>query len=92
MAYPASGIESVFRNNINTVIIKFTKVSKFLIEKHKTNFLVFNLSGKKYDNTKFENRVYELEWQDYNLKTLFTICQGIHKFLGGIIIFYYRKY
>lgn len=50
MAYPASGMESVYRNSI-------TKVSKFLKERHRSNFFVFNLSGKKYDNSKFENRV-----------------------------------
>lgn len=50
MAYPATGLESVYRNSI-------TKVSNFLKERHRSNFFVFNLSGKKYDNSKFENRV-----------------------------------
>jgi phosphatidylinositol-3,4,5-trisphosphate 3-phosphatase/dual-specificity protein phosphatase PTEN len=50
MAYPATGMESVYRNSI-------TKVSNFLKERHRSNFFVFNLSGKKYDNSKFENRV-----------------------------------
>ena len=57
-----------------------------MIEKHKSDFLVFNLSGKKYDNTKFENRVIEYEWVDHHappLKILFSICQEIHKFLNG---------
>jgi phosphatidylinositol-3,4,5-trisphosphate 3-phosphatase/dual-specificity protein phosphatase PTEN len=47
MAYPASGIESVYRNQIN-------KVSKFLKERHKSDYMVFNLSGRKYDNGKFD--------------------------------------
>jgi phosphatidylinositol-3,4,5-trisphosphate 3-phosphatase/dual-specificity protein phosphatase PTEN len=50
MAYPATGIESVYRNQID-------KVSTFLKDRHKKNYLVFNLSGKRYDNNKFENRV-----------------------------------
>ena len=50
MAYPATGLESVFMNQIN-------KVSSFLKERHKKNYLVFNLSGKKYDNNKFDNKV-----------------------------------
>ena len=50
MAYPATGMESVYRNSI-------TKVSNFMKERHQSNFFVFNLSGKKYDNSKFENRV-----------------------------------
>ena len=50
MAYPASGLESVYRNQIN-------KVSTFLKERHRSNYLVFNLSGKKYDNSKFDHKV-----------------------------------
>lgn len=49
MAYPASGIEVVFRNSIDTV-------SKFLFERHGDCFLVINVSGKKYDNSKFGNK------------------------------------
>jgi phosphatidylinositol-3,4,5-trisphosphate 3-phosphatase and dual-specificity protein phosphatase PTEN len=50
MAFPGSGLETVYRNSIN-------QVSKFLKERHKNNFLVINLSGKKYDNNKFDNKV-----------------------------------
>jgi phosphatidylinositol-3,4,5-trisphosphate 3-phosphatase/dual-specificity protein phosphatase PTEN len=50
MAYPASGFQIVFRNNIE-------EVSKFLKERHRSNYMVINLSGKKYDNNKFDNRV-----------------------------------
>jgi phosphatidylinositol-3,4,5-trisphosphate 3-phosphatase/dual-specificity protein phosphatase PTEN len=50
MAYPASGLQVVFRNSIE-------QVSKFLKERHKSNYMVINLSGKKYDNNKFDNRV-----------------------------------
>lgn len=46
MAYPGSGLETVYRNNIE-------QVSMFLKERHKNNYLVINLSGKKYDNSKF---------------------------------------
>ena len=50
MAYPASGLQIVFRNNIE-------EVSKFLKERHRSNYMVINLSGTKYDNNKFDNRV-----------------------------------
>jgi phosphatidylinositol-3,4,5-trisphosphate 3-phosphatase/dual-specificity protein phosphatase PTEN len=46
---------------------------------------VINLSGKKYDNSKFENRVLEYEWVDHHappLKILFSICQEIHNFFA----------
>jgi phosphatidylinositol-3,4,5-trisphosphate 3-phosphatase/dual-specificity protein phosphatase PTEN len=50
MAYPGSGLETVYRNSID-------QVSNFLKERHKGNYLVMNLSGRKYDNNKFENKV-----------------------------------
>jgi phosphatidylinositol-3,4,5-trisphosphate 3-phosphatase/dual-specificity protein phosphatase PTEN len=50
MAFPGSGFETVYRNSID-------QVSKFMKEKHQGNFKVINLSGRKYDNNKFENKV-----------------------------------
>lgn len=50
MAFPGSGIETVYRNNIE-------EVAKFLQERHQNNYLVINLSGKKYDSKKFDDKV-----------------------------------
>jgi hypothetical protein len=50
MAFPGSGFETVYRNSIE-------HVSNFMKERHKGNFKIINLSGKKYDNNKFENKV-----------------------------------
>jgi phosphatidylinositol-3,4,5-trisphosphate 3-phosphatase/dual-specificity protein phosphatase PTEN len=50
MAFPGSGLEKMFRNNID-------HVSNFINERHKDNYLVVNLSGKKYDHKKFNNKV-----------------------------------
>ena len=50
MAYPAAGIESMYRNHVDDV-------ANFLTEKHNSDFLIINLSGKKYDNNKFFNKV-----------------------------------
>ncbi len=50
MAFPASGFESLYRNHIDDV-------SNFINEKHNDNYLIVNLSGKKYDSTKFKNKV-----------------------------------
>lgn len=33
------------------------KVAKFLKEKHGNNYLIFNLSGRTYDASKFDNHV-----------------------------------
>lgn len=53
MAFPGSGIETVYRNNIE-------EVSNFLKERHPNNYLVLNLSGKTYDSKKFDDRVIKL--------------------------------
>ncbi len=50
MAYPGSGLEKIIRNSID-------EVSLFLNERHGSNYLVINLSGKKYDKEKFNNKV-----------------------------------
>jgi len=50
MAFPGSGFETVYRNSID-------HVSKFLKERHQGAYLVINISGKKYDNNKFDNKV-----------------------------------
>ena len=50
MAFPGSGVETVYRNNIDGV-------SKFLSERDGSNYLVINLSGKKYDTKKFNEKV-----------------------------------
>lgn len=58
MAYPGSGLEKIIRNSID-------EVSLFLNERHGSNYLVINLSGKKYDKEKFNNKVknlYNLFW------------------------------
>lgn len=87
MAFPATGIEKMYRNSIDSV-------SKFLKERHQNNFLIINLSGKGYDYTKFDSRVLEYDWVDHHapsIKILFTICMEIKKFLSGNFIFKVRK-
>ena len=50
MAFPGAGLEKIIRNSIDDV-------SLFLNERHGSNYLVINLSGKKYDKSKFQNKV-----------------------------------
>lgn len=50
MAYPASGIEKTYRNSINDVAQYFNEV-------HHGNFLVINISMRKYDYNKFDGKV-----------------------------------
>ena len=58
MAYPAEGLESIFRN-------KITDVSKFFKKKHPKNYLIINCSSRLYDYTYFENKVSDMKWPNH---------------------------
>ena len=58
----------------------------FLNEKHESNYYVYNLSGKKFDNNHFQNKVKEWQWIDHHappIDLLFKICQEINECLSG---------
>ena len=51
MGFPASGIESAWRNNIDDVA--------FMLEQHHHgSYMIWNLSDKRYDYSKFSNNVF----------------------------------
>ena len=50
MSFPAEGVESAIKNNINDV-------RNFLESRHRGFYAVYNLSQRQYQNAKFENRV-----------------------------------
>ena len=54
MGFPASGIESAWRNHIDDV-------ANMLNEYHKDHYLIWNLSDKRYDYSKFEDNVLFLD-------------------------------
>eukprot|EP01103_Thecamoeba_quadrilineata_P014106 TRINITY_DN4100_c0_g1_i2.p1 TRINITY_DN4100_c0_g1~~TRINITY_DN4100_c0_g1_i2.p1 ORF type:complete len:146 (+),score=8.12 TRINITY_DN4100_c0_g1_i2:25-462(+) len=53
MSFPAEGLESSYRNHID-------KVSRLLLEKHRLHFMIYNLSERTYDKTKFNQQV--MDW------------------------------
>lgn len=76
MAYPASGISSFYRNDIETV-------RDFLNLRHQTNYVVFNLSGRTYDHSYFNNKVLEYKWLDHHppqLEIIFDIVKKMKAF------------
>ena len=58
MAYPAEGIESMFRNRI-------IDVARFLDSRHENHYLIVNASNRSYDYQKFQNRVISLIWPNH---------------------------
>lgn len=58
MAYPAEGLESMFRN-------KIVDVSSFFKGKHQDNFLVINCSNRKYDYSYFNFQVHDMKWPNH---------------------------
>jgi hypothetical protein len=51
MSFPAQGLEKAYRNDI-------AEVSALLKERHGSDFLVYNLSERKYDYGKFSHQVW----------------------------------
>ena len=79
MAYPASGLEKAYRNSIDDV-------SEYFAEVHAGNFLVINVSMRKYDYLKFNNKVKDYFWPDHQappLTTIIIICKDMHEFFSS---------
>lgn len=60
MSFPAEGVESAIKNNIEDVRL-------FLDAKHLGHYAVYNLSPRIYRASKFHNRVSGLELFFYDL-------------------------
>ena len=79
MSFPASGFESMYRNNI-------ADVAKFLDEKHAGHHRIFNLSNREYSTEKFNADVKSYPWEDHHspaIETLFEICRDMYEYLSG---------
>jgi protein-tyrosine phosphatase len=73
MAFPADGVEATYRNHIDDV-------AELLRTNHQNHYLIYNLSNRNYDTTKFEeNRV--LKWcgfPDHHPPPLFLLFKIVH--------------
>ena len=71
------GMEATYRNDIK-------QVSKFFKQRHADHFLIFNLSQRKYDYSRFNNNVFEFGFPDHHsppLDMLLSICKCIDSWL-----------
>jgi phosphatidylinositol-3,4,5-trisphosphate 3-phosphatase and dual-specificity protein phosphatase PTEN len=82
MSYPADGVRSFWRNNIKDV-------KRFLDERHKDHYWVYNVSERPYDSAKFDevvDRVSNHNWQDHHappFHMLLKIVDEMYKKLKG---------
>jgi len=77
MGFPSSGIESLWRNSVN-------EVCDFMKEYHQNDFMIWNLSGRKYDYDKFNNQILDFGFPDHHsppLELLFKIVLSISSYL-----------
>lgn len=58
MSFPAEGLETLYRNDIE-------EVARLIEKRHTQNYLVFNLSGRGYNYAKFNHRVLLWEYLYY---------------------------
>lgn len=65
MAFPASGLEKVFRNSIDTV-------ADFLEDRHKDSYMVINVSTREIDEAKLKN-VHSFFWEDHKSPRFFLL-------------------
>lgn len=76
MAFPASGIEKLYRNNIDTI-------AELLQVNHNGKYITINISGRPIDQKVLKN-VVSYEWQDHKappFDLLFAICDEVAQFL-----------
>jgi len=78
MSFPASGVESWYRNKIKNV-------AKFLDQKHPGHYKIINLSNRKYDFGKFKGKVDSYPWEDHHspeLDIIFEMCYDVYQYVN----------
>ncbi|KAG8199629.1 hypothetical protein JTE90_009463 [Oedothorax gibbosus] len=79
VVFPRTESDATYKNNLK-------EVTRMLRTKHGTNYMVFNLSEKRYDLAKFNNRVYEFGWPSNlapPLERLCSICKSIDSWINS---------
>ncbi|XP_073230713.1 tensin-3-like isoform X8 [Porites lutea] len=70
MSFPASGLETTYRNNLR-------EVAKLLQKNHQDKYMVFNLSERRYDISKLNHQVLDFGWPDHLAPPLERLCSII---------------
>lgn len=78
MAFPASGIEKLYRNSVDSI-------RELLENSHQNKYMTVNISGRSIEEGKLKN-VLSYEWEDHKappFDTLFIICEKVARFLAS---------
>ncbi|RXM34484.1 Tensin [Acipenser ruthenus] len=67
VSFPSGAEQQSYRANLK-------EVAQMLRSKHGDNYLLFNLSEKRYDITKFNPKVLDFGWPDHHAPALDKIC------------------
>ncbi|XP_055935495.1 tensin-1-like isoform X3 [Argiope bruennichi] len=79
ITFPQTETDATYKSNLK-------EVTRMLRTKHGTNYMVFNLSEKRYDLAKFNNRVFEFGWPPNlapPLERLCSICKSVDSWLNS---------
>ncbi|KAM8811483.1 tensin-3 [Eudromia elegans] len=79
VSFPASCSEEMYLHNLQDVI-------RMLKSKHGDNYLVLNLSEKRYDLTKLNPKIMDVGWPDLHappLDKVCTICKAMESWLNS---------
>lgn len=78
MSFPASGVESMYRNPKSEVV-------DYLDKHHGGHYKIYNMSGRSYDTSKFNGEVENYDWEDHHppeMSVLFKSCHSMYKYLN----------
>ena len=69
MSFPAGDfVKKLYRNNI-------ADVSRYINERHGSNYWIYNMSGIDYDTSHFDHRVHLGTWEDHHSPTLCLLVE-----------------
>eukprot|EP01118_Nematostelium_gracile_P020170 TRINITY_DN969_c0_g2_i1.p1 TRINITY_DN969_c0_g2~~TRINITY_DN969_c0_g2_i1.p1 ORF type:complete len:261 (+),score=60.85 TRINITY_DN969_c0_g2_i1:116-898(+) len=71
MSFPARGLESAWRNSLDTVY-------RMLTEHHGDNYMIWNLQERDYNYEKFNNQILNFPFPDHHAPPLDLLLQVVH--------------
>ncbi|XP_069469436.1 tensin-3 isoform X2 [Ambystoma mexicanum] len=90
VSFPSSCAEEIYQHNLQNV-------TRMLKSKHADNYLVLNLSEKRYELAKLNSKVMDVGWPDLHappLDKMCTVCKAMESWLNSdplhVVVFHCR--